>query len=410
MRIRLKKNNVSSFVYMQKKYFIETIKTMYSVAPFWSFSIIVLLLFRAQGVDGGCMCPENSKTKIWSNGTPDNSDEETPVNLMIAFFGDQGLDEDATDVLNLVASEGAEAVIHLGDFDYVSSPSRWDELITDQLGETFPYFSVLGNHDAVSFSMANGYQTKIWQRLNRTSLASQCRGDIGYSYVCSFKGITFALTNPGLFQSSAEAAAFTKSAFDSFGGIWRIAGWHYVQTLYQVESQPNLAGYEIYEQSLASGAVIMTAHMHNYARSKAMSRVGNNPEVAASSFSLDTDQSIIKPGQTVITVTGTGGYSIRSCTSKYKNAQWWKTTGCDEGLRPGATFCQFNFNGDARTAFCYFKQTDGRIVDQYFLKTENVAVPVILPTTDCFCDVSGANIQHFQISLIVIFLLFFYFK
>lgn len=69
---------------------------------------------------------------------------ETPVNFKIAFIGDQGLGEDAVAVLNLIYSEGAEAVVHSGDFDLEDNPAGWDAQINGILGEDFPYFAAVG--------------------------------------------------------------------------------------------------------------------------------------------------------------------------------------------------------------------------------------------------------------------------
>ena len=38
-------------------------------------------------------------------------------------------------------------MIHLGDFDYDDDPEAWDSLISEVLGEDFPYFAAIGNHD-----------------------------------------------------------------------------------------------------------------------------------------------------------------------------------------------------------------------------------------------------------------------
>lgn len=360
----------------------------------YSLFFVCFLLFIEKGF-GGCLCSNSAATDYWSNGLPDNT-EDTPINTTIAIFGDQGLSNNAVAVLNLVTSEGAEAIIHVGDFDYVSSPSQWDELISNNLGETFPYYSVLGNHDATSFLIPNGYQQKIWERLNRTSLADQCRGDVGYSYVCSYKGITFALTNPGLFQSGPQAATFVQEAMDTFGGQIRLSGWHLVQTLYQVEAKPNEATFDIYEQSRKSGAMILTAHCHNYARSKTMLRLTSSP--AISSEQTNT----IKPGQTIVTVTGTGGESIRSCVENLALANWWNATGCNVNLNFGALFCKFNYNGENDKAFCYFKQIDGEIIDEYVVKFENIVAPQ--QPINCDCETSNAFKNNVQTVWCLIFI------
>src|SRR3990170_7533047 len=71
--------------------------------------------------------------------------------VTIAFFGDQGLGGDAEAVLSLIRDEGADAVIHMGDFDYRDDPAAWDAQIDAFLGAEFPYFASAGNHDESAF-------------------------------------------------------------------------------------------------------------------------------------------------------------------------------------------------------------------------------------------------------------------
>ena len=52
------------------------------------------------------------QSPVWAQGDP------PPVNFKVAFIGDQGLHANARAVLNLIKNEGADAVIHSGDFDY----------------------------------------------------------------------------------------------------------------------------------------------------------------------------------------------------------------------------------------------------------------------------------------------------
>src|SRR3990172_65044 len=73
--------------------------------------------------------------------------ELPPPEFTIAFLGDQGLGGDAEAVLRLIRDEGADAVMHLGDFDYHDDPAAWDAQIDTILGPDFPYFASAGNHD-----------------------------------------------------------------------------------------------------------------------------------------------------------------------------------------------------------------------------------------------------------------------
>ena len=71
-----------------------------------------------------------------------------PAEVTIAFIGDQGRGADAEAVLLLIRDEGADAVVHSGDFDYEDDPAAWDGPITSILGADFSYFASAGNRPA----------------------------------------------------------------------------------------------------------------------------------------------------------------------------------------------------------------------------------------------------------------------
>src|SRR5688572_4030399 len=78
--------------------------------------------------------------------------QETPANFKIAFFGDQGLGSNAEAVLKLAKSEGAQMIVHLGDFDYADNPEAWEAQNVKILGPDFPQAAVIGNHDISKWS------------------------------------------------------------------------------------------------------------------------------------------------------------------------------------------------------------------------------------------------------------------
>ena len=93
----------------------------------------------------------------------------TPQNFKVAFIGDQGLSSNAVAVLNLIKDEGTDMVLHQGDFDYSDNPDAWDQQINGVLGDDFPYFASVGNHDEIAWP---GYQGKLQARLNKVA----CQG------------------------------------------------------------------------------------------------------------------------------------------------------------------------------------------------------------------------------------------
>jgi len=141
---------------------------------------------------------------------------QTPVNFKIAFIADQGSGSNATAVLNLIKNEGANAVVHQGDFDYNDNPSAWDGLITSVLGANFPYFASVGNHDDGSFYGSGGYQSYLAARMNRLGITWD--GDLGVKSSFKYNGIFFLLTGSGVQGSGHDVYIRDKLAADnSFG-------------------------------------------------------------------------------------------------------------------------------------------------------------------------------------------------
>jgi hypothetical protein len=107
-------------------------------------------------------------------------------------------------VLTLIAGEGTQAVIHLGDFDYADNPTDWDDRISGILGPDFPYFASVGNHDTGAWSGPDGYQAKLIARLGRIPEAS-CSGDLGVQSACTYAGLFFILSGAGTIPNESDS-------------------------------------------------------------------------------------------------------------------------------------------------------------------------------------------------------------
>src|SRR6185295_4833021 len=106
----------------------------------------------------------------------------------VAFIGDQGNGSNADAVLNLIKAEGAVGTVHNGDFDYSSNATAWDNRVTNILGANYPYFAVVGNHDAPAWRSSGGYASKISARVARVP-EMNCTGDFGVKSTCNFHGL-----------------------------------------------------------------------------------------------------------------------------------------------------------------------------------------------------------------------------
>ena len=129
-------------------------------------------------------------------GPPTAGVTPTDANLRVAFIGDQGLGPDSVAVLQLIADEGADFVVHNGDFDYADDPDAWDQQINDVLGADYPYFATIGNHDVQEWE---GYRAKIEERIARID-GAVCTGDeMGVVSACTYRGLFMVLSGVGTY-------------------------------------------------------------------------------------------------------------------------------------------------------------------------------------------------------------------
>ena len=294
----------------------------------------------------------------------------TDVNFRVAFIGDQGHNPQAIAVLNLIKDEGAQMVLHLGDFDYDEvtvydggDPDAWDKMISDVLGDDFPYFGTIGYHDQKQW---DGYQQKLNDRLKKNPDV-ECVGDLGIKSSCTYKGLFFILVSPGL--KGSGHSSFIENQLNDNDHTWRVCSWGKSIHNMQVGQKENNVGWEVYENCKNGAAIIATAHYHSYSRTKTLIDVENqivDPEW------FEPDKLRVKEGSTFVFVSGLGGHSIkdqaRCLPTSYPygcNGEWASIYTSDQNADFGALFCTFNVGGQPNKADCYFKNIQGKIIDKF---------------------------------------------
>lgn len=289
-----------------------------------------------------------------------------PANFTIAFIGDQGVGPDSEAVLRLIRDEGADAVLHQGDFDYTDDPAAWDAQINGVLGPDFPYFAVVGNHDEARFYGAGGYQEFLETRMNRIGVAWD--RDLGVQSSFSYHGIFIVQTAPGIFGSDHDVYIRDRLAADN--SVWRISCWHKNMHLMQVGGKTDETGWGVYEESRKGGAIVATAHEHSYSRTYLLS--GFPTQTAAGTDNVlvlvrDDPDTTADEGRSFAFVSGLGGESIRP---QLLSGGWWASIyTSDQGAQYGVLFGVFNYQRNPRLAHFYFKDIDGRVADEFFVES-----------------------------------------
>ena len=292
------------------------------------------------------------------------SDRQTPESvqpLTVAFIGDQGLTEHARAVLRLIKREGADLVLHLGDFDYQDDPGAWDAMITEVLGADFPLFAAVGNHDDKRWYGPGGYQERQEERLARVPEAD-CRGELGVRSACTLRGLFFILSGIGTIPEvpdQPEHVEYLREQLAETDAIWRICAWHQNQRLMQVGGKDDDVGWQAYEVCREGGAIVATAHEHSYSRTHLMD------DFDTQSVASTSDTLVIDHGKSFVFVSGLGGHSIRD---QELDGPWWASIyTSDQGAQFGALFCEFFAGGEPDRASCYFKDIDGHVPDRFEL-------------------------------------------
>lgn len=284
-----------------------------------------------------------------------------PPNFKMAFIGDQGLVSASRQVLELIKQEGAQAVLHLGDFDYEDKPLAWQAQIDRILGPDFPYFAVIGNHDLPRWPE---YQQLIQQRFQR--LGIRWDGDLGVQSSFSYKGIFFVLVGAGTTGSAEQYAPYLQRQLEVDHSLWSVAAWHKNQQMMQVGGKIDEAGWGVYEAARAGGAIIATGHEHSYSRTHLLSDMEKQTIVSTKG------PLTLEKGKTFAFVSGLGGVEAR--IQRISGPHWAAISAfrcvpldpvCKPGAVGGALFGTFNVDGQPNKARFYFKDIRGAIRDEF---------------------------------------------
>jgi len=305
--------------------------------------------------------------------------EQPPPNFKIAFIGDQGLGANAVAVLNLIKNEGAQAVVHSGDLDYVDDPAAFDAQINSVLGANFPYFVSIGNHDELAWSGPNGYQKLLENRFNRLGISWS--GRLGVKSSFHYKGIFFVITPPGItsgFDDGSSDSYIRDRLFTDIS-VWSICSWHKNMRLMQIGEKQDETGWGVYEEARKGGAIIVTGHEHSYSRTHLLSSMSAQT-VASTSNTLHLTE-----GNSFAFVSGLGGHSIRA---QSLTGNWWASAYastclpgdpiCQPNASFGAMFGVFNVDGQPNKATFYFKDINGRVVDHFEVISDVESFPKLL--------------------------------
>eukprot|EP00511_Aplanochytrium_stocchinoi_P006165 CAMPEP_0204836088 /NCGR_PEP_ID=MMETSP1346-20131115/24243_1 /ASSEMBLY_ACC=CAM_ASM_000771 /TAXON_ID=215587 /ORGANISM="Aplanochytrium stocchinoi, Strain GSBS06" /LENGTH=415 /DNA_ID=CAMNT_0051970555 /DNA_START=94 /DNA_END=1338 /DNA_ORIENTATION=- len=315
----------------------QTIKPVWKVVlvialptlAFVGIQSFLLLMFGTQGLCkrnwiiyfpqyGACECDD--RRPLLSVNDELNFTAQVPENLTIAFLGDIAL-ESYEDVLSTVPAEGAEMLVINGDLTYGTDTEGMEKKLSQILGQDFPVFFTVGNHDT---GIWTDYQEQIQKRYMRARDASTsddigCQGTLGVDQVCMYKGLGIVLSGIGsTCGDDKELNTNLVNALQQFEDnnvTWRNIYIHKNQHKLQTGGKDDEVGWEPYDASLAFGAIVHNSHEHTYGRTHQLSGFGPKDQdivVAKEVDSFRDDLAIdIGPGTSHMLFHGAGGNDIR---------------------------------------------------------------------------------------------------
>lgn len=309
--------------------------------------------------------PTTTQQRTTTRTTTQQTTEPSQA-VTVAFLADGGMTEESRAVLDLIHDEGADVLVHSGDFDYQQDPDEFSAMLNATLGPDFPVVPAIGNHDIYTWA---GYQSHLRDRVNRSE-ELRCSGDLGLESTCTYKSLTVVSTSDEVCSipsgddekypaacgdyESYHPEQYIREKFDETGTTWRVCSWHYPSHDYQVGDKSGVPP-PAYDTCRAAGAqFVATGHNHAYARTYPMTSFENHR------IGATTPPYTLGNGQTMALVTGASGRSFYETTDMV-DAEWWAYTHTDGAF--GAFFCTLRPDG---TGTCYFKTIDGEIIDGPF--------------------------------------------
>lgn len=300
---------------------------------------------------------------------PGNATDE---NLLVALVGDQGTGKGTKAVYKLVLDEKADFMILLGDFDYGDNPDGWAAEMNGAIGDSYPVFGVIGNHDAKKWS---AYQAKLQERLAKIPGAT-CTGDLGVQSSCHYRGLHFILSGLGTKGSDASHEQFLADTLAADESLWSVCAWHKNMRDLQAGDKPDEITWKALQACQNNGAIVAMGHEHSYARTRTLTDLGN---AAGGHGAVGMPELLeVGAGRTFTVCSGLGGKSIRAYEpSLHDDDTWWATLYTsnyhrrnDAEIKPftsdyGVLFMRFHVDGDPTHAHGYFKNVQGEVIDEF---------------------------------------------
>jgi len=303
----------------------------------------------------------------------------TPINFTVAYVGDTGANDHTIDNYEMIIAEGAQALFLLGDFDYCDDPTLWGTHLNATFGSDFPIIPIIGNHE---LHMWDDYadilgQTEFWANIESRDDIT-CGGTVWVNYWCIFRGIFVSFSSVGtkcggywdqtyhqdLLNSMFDTMLEITSNTSEFGTPFVNCIWHKNHQHTQLGGRTGEVNAPMYDTCMRHGAMIFNGHDHTFGRTHAFRDI-ENPTIVKTCSKGDQDCVYDLQNASISVISGLGGWELGGIRDDEKSESQWATTYREQF---GATFCVYNYNGQEDLVYCYWKNIDGQVIDEWFVR------------------------------------------
>jgi len=300
---------------------------------------------------------------------------DTPVNFTIAYVGDSGASIRAIGVWQMIAAENPDVLVHLGDYDYCDDPTLWGKHLKFFFGTDFPIIPVIGNHELHLWDdySAEWDSFDVWSNYENNDFIV-CEGIKYVNYWCIIRGVFIAFSSVGTkcgdgykdytWHENEQIRMLDISQESRFKDPYINCVWHKDHNKFQLSTDRDEVGPNMYDICAAYGALTISGHDHVYGRTHAISNI-EDPDIQGVCQVGDPNCLYDLTGDsfnaTIIATCGLGGWDTPDLDPELTSNYWWAQT---YGGAGGALFCVYNVDGSG-VVYCYFKNVNGTVVDEF---------------------------------------------
>lgn len=258
-----------------------------------------------------------------------------------AAVGDFGAGDDFKSTLRTIKSSGANFTLALGDFSYgkIKPESAWCDIVTNELGQSYPFELVVGNHDEGS-KPGQGHISQYASCL--PDKLGTIQGQYAVQYYFDYNNLArFIIVSPDIqidgkqysYEKGSTNYQWLEQAIDDSRGTgipWTIVAMH--ETCISIGEKDCEIGEDIMNLLIEKKVdLILQGHEHGYMRSKQLhlndtcTQIHNrSPEPSCMSGS--TNNGVFKRGEgPVLVINGTGGIELRDIDVKNKDYDFFES-------------------------------------------------------------------------------------